>query len=182
MTFTFTLDKDDRLQHQLFMTSQSERIQKNRRRSRMRITLILFVIALAFYCFKDELLMYTFLGYGVLIFIVHPYLLRWRYKRHYRQYINDHFKDDLLNGDINISFENREAKTWDNLTSVKISLIELEQITETGQYFFVKFRRGTYLIIPKQKIPDAEAAAHFLKELGASFKVPYTEQLNWKWA
>lgn len=63
----------------------------------------------------------------------------------------------------------------------RISISEVEKIYETSQYFFIRIKSGTTLIMPKEKIHDLYMITNELKTISDKKYIPYIEMRNWRW-
>ncbi|WP_433765150.1 YcxB family protein [Flavobacterium ginsenosidimutans] len=56
-----------------------------------------------------------------------------------------------------------------------------KNISEIKDYFFIAFKTGESLMIPKDKIEDAEKLRNKLKSIAENLKIDFISELDWKW-
>ena len=83
MKIEYTLEKIDFLNYQLYAASQSERITKSRKKSRIRLPIIYFILGLLLFALADLIFAIVFIGVGVAWYFLHPYFMKRRYMRHF---------------------------------------------------------------------------------------------------
>jgi hypothetical protein len=180
MTLTYQLDQNDFLQHQLFSASKTERIKKKRTKSWLIVTGSIFLLGFLFYQSANSFLAYYFLAFGVVTLIFYPIYQRQQYRNHYAKFIAENYKNRF--GQIaNINFSENTIETIDATGESKINLSEIENVTETGAYFYPRLKSGGHLIIPKSKIIDVSQVRTSLKNLCEKLNINFIEDLNWKW-
>ncbi|HEX5153995.1 MAG TPA: hypothetical protein VFW07_21260 [Parafilimonas sp.] len=177
---TYKLDQNDFLQHQLFLASKSERIKRQRTTTWLILSATLLFLSHLFYKSGDNVLFYYFLISGILIFIFYPFYQRRHYKNHYNKFIADTYKN-RFGQTANIKFTDSVIETTDITGESKINLTELENVTETGSYFFPKLKTGGHIIIPKAKIDNVNELKNVLKQLCENLNIDFVEDLSWKW-
>jgi len=57
----------------------------------------------------------------------------------------------------------------------------VDNITETGDYFYLKLKTGGHLILPKAGTNDRNALRHELKQLSSRLQISFIEDLHWRW-
>ncbi|HMJ46781.1 MAG TPA: YcxB family protein [Ferruginibacter sp.] len=180
MKLEYSVAQNDFLQHQLFIASKSERIKSKRRNSWLLITCASLSLAFVFYQGDNKFMMYYCLGFAVLTLLFYPLYLRFHYKKHYRKFIEDTYKN--RDGEIaTVIFNDNNIETFDKTGESKINHSEIEEITETGEYFYLKMRSGGSLIVPKRKIEAIDDLRTLLQRLGNRLNIKFVSDLNWKW-
>ena len=180
MTLQFSLDKNDYLQHQLYIASTSKTIKKKRIKSWLTTTLIFFVLGLFSSQTDNIFLTYYFFIFSIITLIFFPFYQRYRYKKHYQKFINENYKN-RFGEEINVSFEEKTIETFDISGELKINHSSLEKITETSSYIFLKVKTGGTLIIPKDKITKKDELKTKLQSLAQKIKIDYSLALDWEW-
>jgi YcxB-like protein len=180
MTLTYNLDKEDYLNHQLFIASISDRIKKQRRRSRIVWSIAFLSMAWLFYQKRDNFLAYYFLAFGILYMLFYPYYSKWFYRRHYKRSVTETFKNrfDKLS---TVTIDDKYIHDVTDSGETKISISQIEKIYDTGDYFFLRLGPGDTLIIPKLKISNADLVKKELKEIAAKLNVDLIEMKDWRW-
>lgn len=180
MTLKYQLDQTDFLQHQLFLASKTDRIKKKRTKSWLIVSGTMFLLGFLFYKSDNSFLSYYFLAFGIVTLIFYPLYQRQQYKNHYAKFIADTYKN-RFGQTANIHFSENAIETNDISGDSKINLSELENVTETGDYFYPSLKTGGHLIIPKSKINDVSQLRQELRQLCEKLKISFIEDLNWKW-
>ncbi len=180
MTIQYKLDENDLLTHQLFIASKSDRVKKNRKRNKILGPIIYCILGLIIYFNADVMMSIIFFTIALLWFLFYPTLESNRYVKHYKSFINEHFKNRIgktgtleLNNDYILAIEEG--------TESKISTSELEEICEIPLMIIVKLKGGHSFIIPKQNTIDFENVKTTLIELTKHLKINYTIDDKWEW-
>ena len=180
MTFELVLSESDFLTHQLFIASTSSRIKKRRTRTRISYSIIFGMLGYLFFLMGNQVMGYYFVIAGLITLVFAPFYLRGVYKRHYQNYIKEHFQG-RINRPSTISFEEDQIITEDKNIYSKIKVEALEMIDEIEDHFFLKLETGTTLILPKLLIHKYPGVLQIIKQWAEEFSIPYQQQLNWKW-
>ncbi|MCF3112224.1 YcxB family protein [Niabella sp. CC-SYL272] len=180
MTLTYQLNRNDFLQYHLFVASQTPRIKKKRIRSWLTVTAVMTLLGLLFYQSSNMFLAYYFFIFSIVSFVFFPLYQRAQYKQHYKKFIEDSYKDRMRKPvTIKLTDTTIEASDPGSISTIKLS--EMNHITETGDYFYLKFKIGEYLILPKTGINDPLALKQELKQLSSRLQIEFIEALNWRW-
>ena len=180
MTLTYTLNENDFLQHQLFNSSKSKRVKSQRRKTWIIYSLAMFFLSFMFYQSGNNFLTYYFLIFGFIFIFLFPLYQQWYYKRHYQKFVRETYKK-RFNKISTITFNDNNIETLDRTGESKINLSEMDEIEETGGYFYLKMKTGEQLIIPKLQIKNIEDLKDKLQEIAEKFKVNFVSDLMWKW-
>lgn len=180
MVLKYSLSEHDFLQYHLYVASKSQQVKRNRRKSLFISTGILLLLALLFYSEKNNFLAYSILGFGVLNMFFYSFYLRSHYKEHYLKFIKENYKK-RIDKTGSISFEDEFVETGCSTTESKISLIEIDEFIEIGEYFFLKLKSTGSIIIPKSKIVNVDIVREELQKLANKLNVKFILELNWKW-
>ena len=166
----YSLDENDYLQSQLFIASKTERIKNQRRRSWIIISLGFFSLSYLFSQTDKDFLVYYFIGFGILSIFLYPLYQKSYYRKHYQKYIADTLKN-RFGETATITFTDTNIECFDRTGDSKIILTEIEEIFETGEYFYLRMKSGVSLIIPKSKIENTDNLRTELKTLADKLKV-----------
>lgn len=180
MTLTFSLDQNDYLQQQLFSASKTRRIKKQRLSAWMIVSWSMVVLGVLFYKSKNMFLTYYFLAFGIISFLFYPFYQRWHDKNHYAKFTADNYKN-RFGQTIHVEFTEFAIECNDITGESKIHLMGIENITETGDYFYPKLKSGETIIIPKAKIDEVSELRMELKQICNRLSIDFIEDLNWKW-
>jgi hypothetical protein len=133
-----------------------------------------------FYQSGNMFLFYYFLIFGIISFIFYPFYQRWRYKKYYAKFIADTYKN-RFGQIVNVEFTESTIETEDITGESKIHLTEIENVTETANYFYLKLKTGEHIIIPKSKIKSVSELKTTLRQLCIKLNIDFIENLNWRW-
>jgi YcxB-like protein len=180
MILSYLLTEYDFLQHQLFVSSKSERIKKLRTKSLILVSSILFILSILFFQSKNNFLAYSFLAYGVINIFLYPLYLKNHYKKHYQKFIQENYKNRF--GKLStLTLNNDSIECFDTTGNLKINLSEIEVINETGEYFYLSLKSGGNIIIPKVTSEDIDILRTGLQQITDRLKIKLNSELNWKW-
>ncbi|MEM7513130.1 MAG: YcxB family protein [Bacteroidota bacterium] len=174
------LDEEDFLTYQLFTASKSERIRMKRIRAWLYPSFLFLVLSLITYRFSLSPLPLFFLLTGVLSLGLYPFYSRWRYKDHYKKFIRENRKG-VIGKMAEITFSEDFIIEKSDLGESKLNTSELEQINEISSHYFLKMNTGHSLIINKTRLANPEEFRAYLESLMEAQKLPYEQELNWKW-
>jgi hypothetical protein len=175
LKLTFFLKSEDFLAFQLFTASQSESIQRKRRRGQIFLSIGSLAFALFFYIGNSAFLSIYFLVFAVVTYIFYPRYFKKRYHKHYRNFIRDNY-ENRLNVEQEVDIDKDKIILKDKTGEASIKLEEVEEVTETPKHFFVKISTGVSLIFPKNSI-SVETVREKLQSLGLTI-VDYSD---WAW-
>lgn len=180
MNLSYSLDQNDFLQHQLFIASKTERIRSQRTRSWLVYSACFLMLSFMFRQSHNLPLAHYFMVCCIIFFIGYPFYQRRHYKNYYEKYISENYKN-RFGKTANLSFTDDMIESSDITGESKTKLTEIENITETGAYFYPKLKTGGNIIIPKFKINNTDELRNELKNLCQRLDIKYVEDLNWKW-
>ena len=177
---TYKIDENDFLTHQLYIASKSDRIRKKRKQSKLGVALVYVAIAL-FSFFEDNYLMAVFFfSIGILWFFIYPLLEKKYYRKHYQNFIDDHYKS-RVGKMATVTFSNDFILAQDDGSESKVHTTEIEEIIEIPTTILVKLKGGQSFIFPKDKIDAFENLKTSLQELALHLKIKYTIEADWEW-
>lgn len=180
MTLNYTLTENDFLQHQLFIASKTGRIKQQRTKTWLIFSAALLLLSLMFYQSSNTAMTYYFLIFGLIVLCFFPLYQRRYYKNHYQKFIAETYKN-RFGQTANINFTDECIETSDITGESKINLGEIENTTETSDYFYLKMKTGGHLIIPKQKLDNIGNVRQELKELCSKLSIEFLDDLKWRW-
>jgi len=172
---------DDLLDCQLFIASKSKRVKRNRLKSYLTVTLLSFFCAIM--CFfindGDRFVSYCFVIAGVFFLVFYPLYQRYVYKRQYRKFVEDKFKN-LTDLNYQIELTPDVIHTTSKLGDMTLNVAQVEEIAEVEKYFFVKLSTGDTLTLPKRSFNHSDLSAQ-LTQMVSVKNIPFTKELNWNW-
>ncbi len=175
MKFEYELRDDDFLTFQLFTSSTSPRIIRKKRNGWMFLTLGSIIFGSLFYAVGNTPLAVYLAVFAVIAAIFYPMYFKWRYKRHYQNFIKDSYSNSL--GIMQtLEFHPDHVFLKDKTGESTVILEEIEEATEIDSHFFIKLSTGVSLIIPKDRITPDEVRTK-IKDSGINI-IDFT---HWKW-
>jgi len=181
MTIEFTLIKEDLLQLQLFMASQSEQIISSRKNSKWMWPLVYVTLGLSLIVTTNKELGIALLIGAVLWFFFYPVYLRNRFVRIYNKHIEDHYFNRLNQPPVILTFTDEYIEEIDYQGESKLKIKEIVRIDEVRDYCFLKYSSGVSLVIPVSRLSDKESFVEYLKNLAAKHGIDYKVDMEWKW-
>jgi len=180
MELKYSLNTNDFLQYQLFTASKSKRIQNQKRKSIIIISLsllVLFAILFDSNNYNRNILLVIVVTASLLFY---PRYLKRHYYSHYKKFVEDTTKNktDRL---ASLSFREFHIETSDETGESKINYTNLEEINEIKDYIFLKLKTGESIIFPKNKIDNFEKLKEELSKITNAYNLKTTVELNWKW-
>jgi len=180
MQFKFKLFHDDYLKYQLFAASQSALIIKRRKLEWLFSTLFFLILAIIFLITHIYLLVYYFSGLTLLSALFFPYYSRSRYKKHYSKNLKHTFFRNF-GSEVHVEFTEDAFRTLDAKSESKISFSDLSSISEIESHFFIHFKSGASLIIPKTTSISSFDIKNELVSIASKQNIKYNSFPDWKW-
>ncbi|WP_018628903.1 YcxB family protein [Niabella aurantiaca] len=180
MILTYQPNQNDFLQNHLFIASKTVRIKKKRRRSWLMVTAVMALLGLLFYQSGNTFLARYFFIFGIFSLLFYPLYQRVQYRDHYDKFIEDAYRN-RIGRPITLKLTDAAIETTDSGSTSSIHSSEIENITETGDYFYFKLKTGAYLSLPKKAADDIHALTDELKQRCGRLQIEYIEELHWKW-
>ena len=174
-----TLGENDFLTFQLYTASKTPRIKNGRIRSWILTTGAFLCLAYLFYASNNDFLGNYFLVLAGMALCLFPFYSRWRYRNHYRKFVRDTYKN-RFGENCELEFDHDFIRTKDSTGELKINKSEIEAINEIQNYYFLKTRSGTSLIISK-KTHDIENIRNEIKSMTETRGLKHNVELDWKW-
>ncbi len=143
---------------------------------------LLAIAALAFLFYQADniKMVYTVGVAAILTIIFYPLYLRDLYMKHYKRYVREHLKN-RFGSPCSITFGETSLLTTDITGESKINYEAFESIVETGSYHYLVLKIGGSVIIPKQRVNNPGMLRNTLSELANQQRIPYKNELSWKW-
>ena len=180
MELKLKLNCDDFLIYQLYTASKKKSI-RNKRNTEWILSSVFFgILGFLFYLSDNIVLFYYFIFVGLASFILLPFYIRWKYKKHYLKHVQDVYKNNFGKEAI-INFSEEYIESSDAESEGKIKYTQIKEINETGTHFFIKFSSGHALILPKSMCEKIDDVTTFFKNLTEKYDIKYNHHLDWKW-
>ncbi len=175
-----TLDENDYLTFQLYTASKTPRMKNARIKAWIFLTVAFGCFSYLFYRSNNDALGIYFLILAGLTATLYPFYSRWRYKKYYLKYIRDTYKN-RFGEECDLQFDTDTIIAKDKGGEVKINKSEIEEINEINDFYFIKNRSGTCLIISKSKTEDIEKIQKEIKSMISNHNIRHNIELDWKW-
>ncbi len=178
------MTQNDYLQYQLYLSSTSSRLKKQRNRSWLSKSIGYIILSSLFYISGQnhyaQALTYYFFVAGLLFLFFYPTYKKYYLKKYFTQFTNDRYRGRSFE-DTTTYFHNDYIEIKDKTVEYKINVTELENTIETPDYFYMTMKIGGHLIIPKLQLSNIKKERLGLKNLSAKLQVPFTTDLKWRW-
>ena len=180
MTYTFSLDKNDYLNHQLFLASVALRANEQIKNSRIIWTLTYLMLSFCFYTEQKPFLSIFFLIAAIGWFIFYPNYAKKRQQKHFEKHVDSMFQDkfdEICSINIDDQFIHSKDKNYEMI----VILAEIKHIYETSDYFYALLKSGLTFIFPRKKIENVAVLEDQLRDIAAKNQISFTEMTDWKW-
>jgi hypothetical protein len=174
------MEENDFLTFQLYTASKTPRIKRGRAKSWALTTFVFICLSFLFFESHGPFLGYYFLVLSISSLILYPFYSRWKYRRHYLKYIRDTYKNKFGES-FELEFARDTIRTKDRTGEIRINKSEIEEINEIKDFYFLRARTGTTLIISKNKLDDIGKIKNEIMAMIEDQGVRYNVELDWKW-
>lgn len=180
MNIRFILQEEDYLQHELFVASENKLFKFS---SSKILGVYLAVSAISgYYLYTQNHLTVALISIvvGGVIIMALPRLVRGYYKNEITKYVQNTFGNSS-GKEIECEFFMDNMLMGDGERAATIAYNQIENVTETSDYFYAKVQSSSHIIIPKVGIGNARPVKQRLLNICEESKIPYYEQLDWTW-
>lgn len=181
MEIKYKLEEEDYLIMYLFDAEKNPLIKSQRKKGTV-IGIIACVLILIYLYSYDHFMFYAFLIAARIVIVASIlYLKKWRYKRMYRKYIRENFKNKI-GAELEIRFEAEHQHLFikDSSAETKINYSAFESIEEIRDYFYLKLKTGERVIFPKRSITNESEFLEEVEKFQSVYHLPFYKDLNWK--
>lgn len=177
MKIDIQITNDDYLVHQLYTASNSLSVKKKRRISKWVSPAIFLIIGgVLTYQDGDFVALILFGSLAVIWFAFYPKYERYRYKRHYKNYIKElHGKDVIMNASI--VFDEGYIFVKDEVSEGKVKISEVNYVANLPKHYIVRVSNKQALVIPKICVQSTNDFEQFF----TSMQIEVKDELDWKW-
>jgi hypothetical protein len=174
MLFKFSVEQIDFLTFQLFTVSKSDTVLRTRRRGQLLTSIAGLLLSINLFVTGSTIAGFVMLAVAVATYLFYPRYHRWRLKSHFLKYSKKNYGSQFGQE------ESLETKI-DHIISKniagegKVKSTELESLTEIADYYFLKMKNGSSIILPKRDIKEEKELVKELKKMG----VPLIQELEW---
>ncbi len=179
MKACITYTQDDLLNNYLFVASKSDQLRYSRRKSWLLLIIFSFVAAVGGYIAGDKLLMWYCIAVGMFFLICYPFVQRLTYRRRYRKFAADRYRS-LKDVQFTLDITNENITSESSIGNAVIDTNQVELVTETADYFFIRFISQATITLPKRSF-DVQQLTRQLAAIAALKQDTIHQELNWKW-
>ena len=179
MQINFKLSENDFIQYYLYTASHTDRIIRQKRRSRFLNSGVILIFGVYFFNKGDMFLSLYFLGAAIVMFFLYPIYMSWHFKKHYTKFVKVNYKD-RFDAETSITINENSIKTFDDTGEDLVDFSEIEEIIEISDQIFIKTKNGSGIIIPKNQIENIEIFRTDLKNITQKLSIEYVSELEWK--
>jgi hypothetical protein len=151
MKYTYQLSEEDFLAYQLYTAFHSDSVKRKMQNGRWGLFLGALLLAVLSFLIRYLVMGSYFAVMAVLVLLFFPKYFRWRYQRHFRNHIREHYSG-RVGITHSLEFTNEHLLLADKTSEGKVLLSEIKQLVETDQQFFVQLASGVSVIVPKREI------------------------------
>lgn len=177
---SYTLTKEDFLQHLLYADTKNKAIQTKRFKGKILLPILYVIIGVVGFVSGYSLLMLFMLAFALIWWVIYP---KWE-KNHYKKLYSQFLDKEMSQGTSKqISLEITPEQIFqkeDNVT-YSIAYDQINVCHENGQYIYLGLKDGYTLIIPKRELADAEELKNSIFNNSKGIEIPQVTDLNWKW-
>ena len=176
MKIDYNIEKEYFIDFQLFTASKSERIRKNKNRGWI-ILLILFIFLFINFYNNGNIGFAIYFGIiSIICLLFYGKYFKRNLRKHYEKFVTENHTK-RFGQPVSLEINSDFIYTKDKVGEGKISISEIENVSETQNHFFIKISTGVSLIIPKKKIQNSNE----INRQFESLKIPIIDETNWKW-
>lgn len=174
MLFTFKIEQNDFLTFQLHTVSKSSTVLKTRRRGQLLTSIAGVLLALNLFVTGSKIAAVVMLAVAISIYLLYPRYHRWKLKSHFLKFSKKNYGSQFGQEEsIETKSDHIISKNISGEGKVKSS--ELVELMEIQNYFFLKMKNGSSIILPKRDIKEEKALVKELKTMG----VTLVQELDW---
>jgi len=179
MKFIFNMGHAEVLDGLLFMASKSEQLKKTRKKTRILFLILILLLTFIFFIL-NKFFAYILGAVGILFFIFYPNYSRLFYRKYFTK-VADTKEYQSLHGQVDVFLTNEFIESHSVKGEMKYYFSNIENITETKDYFFLKTKTIEYLLFPKSQIENLNELKSYFKNISQEHRIDFMEEMNWKW-
>jgi len=178
MTIAFDLDENDYLQGTLFFASKNRVVKRAILKWWLIAPVGILLVGLALLR-SDKVVSFALITFAVIQLAIYPLYIKERYKQRYKKLVAQLYKTKI--GKLTIVLNDEMIELYRETASSKFDITEIEEIIETGDYFFARLSANSMLVFPKNKISQTPTLRDKLKQITTKLNVAFNVDLNWRW-
>lgn len=178
---SYTLSKEDFLQHLLYAISKTPSVNDKRKKYKNILPILYLLIGVIGAISGNMILFSSLLLLAIVWWIFYPKLEAKLYKNRYSKYL-DQQQPSELGKTIELDFQSDNIFQKEENITYSIEYQQIQVIHEIKDYIYLGLKDGYTIIIPKQQIKNPQSIIFNIKSNAPSLDIPIIEDLNWKWS
>lgn len=178
---TYTLTKEDYLQHLLYASSKTPNIQNKRKIYKILLPVIYIVVAFIGLISGNMILFFSLAILSVFWWVFFPKWEKNLYTNRYSKFLDQQMSTEGFK-QIEIDIQPEQIFQKEGTITYSIAYDQIRVIHEIQNYFYIGLKDGYTVIIPKNAISDIDAFKKSITEYTQELGIPQVTDLNWKWA
>jgi hypothetical protein len=183
MKYSYQLQLNDLLQHNLFWLTKNKVFMVHRRNRIIKISALYFIIYLFFLYFEigypEFQYIFPVIAISFLLYEIYYGEKKTLEKAHTKMILNEN--SHQLNKTTVLTFEDAFLTKTNDLSNLKVAYENIELVEELSGYFYLKLKTGDRIIFPKSAINDVEEFTLFLHKISKQHKIVLIDETKWKW-
>jgi len=171
--------EDDLLNCQLFTASKSKNIKRNRRKTWLILLGCSLVCAIVFYINDNTFFFYYCVIVCIAVLLFYPLYQKHLYRRHFKKFVKERF-ESIKDVEYRIELNEDNIISDSRIGKVIINSSEINEVTETRDYFFIKISSGDTLTLPKRCFAG-KSLSQAISRISQKHKLSVNNELNWEW-
>jgi len=179
MLYQYSLDQNDYLTFLYYSTSKSKKVQKRRALNKLVLMIIYVLTGMMLFNRNGPIASAAFFLLCLPLYFMYNWFEKKQYVKHFTRFISMHFQD-RIGKPASIELEDERFHVIDEDDNW-YAYADIEEISEINEMVIVQLKNGVAVLLPKNKITDAEELAERLNHLATVKQIPYHKDLSWKW-
>ncbi len=177
MKIKYELIEEDLLEYQLYLASKNEKIAKGRKRLQILFPVIYVGVAIfAWFTSKNLIQSSAFLITAGIWYFVFPFIHKMIVKARLKSAIAKTHPNGTTIG-VEAEFLSNSIKLFDMQKMNSINKNKIIDVVNLSERFLIRMQNNIALIVPKHAVKDETSLVKLLR----SYKVPFVDEIEWKW-
>lgn len=177
---TYTLSKEDYLEHLLYASSKTPSIQNKRKVYKILLPVVYIIIGAIGLISGNMVLFSSLIALAILWWVLFPKFERNLYTKRFSKYIDQQLKSNAYKS-IELEIHPEQIFQKEENITYTIAFEQINIIHEIKNYIYIGLKDGYTIIIPKNKIQHLDQWKQIFLENIQAFEIPQVIDLNWKW-
>lgn len=177
---SYTLSKNDYLDHLLYTASKTPSVVKKRRNNRIILPILYLSIALFGIAIGNLAMFSSLFLLSLLWYILFPKWENKQYIRQYSKYLDEQLEDNT-DEDVELEFSNASIIKKGADYEYTIFYRQIRGWYETGQAIYIGLMDDYTIIIPKRSVQQLDEIEEIVSNNQEGVLIKVTKDLNWKW-